>query len=171
MSQTYFTSVVLSNVFCQISRKCCAACKQTHTLGCIDFKYKTLRSCHVQFQRKCVEESKQYQFSSVVPPSFPIYINAFGISCHSQCNILAIRVLVLLIQAGGHVMSWSVAAYPFPWGHGMLLLEPIPALSQGEGRVLPGQVARALTDEQCGVQYLAQRHFDMQLNLSRDLNQ
>ena len=40
-----------------------------------------------------------------------------------------------------HVMSISVTAYPFPWGRGMLLLEPIPALSQGEGRVLPGQVA------------------------------
>ena len=37
-----------------------------------------------------------------------------------------------------HVMSLSVTAYPFPWGHGVLLLEPIPALSQGEGRVLPG---------------------------------
>ena len=36
-------------------------------------------------------------------------------------------------------MSLSVTAYPFPWGRGMLLLEPIPALSQGEGRVLPGQ--------------------------------
>ena len=40
-----------------------------------------------------------------------------------------------------HVMSFSVTAYPFPWGHRVLLLEPIPALSQGEGRVLPGQVA------------------------------
>ena len=39
------------------------------------------------------------------------------------------------------VMSLSVTAHPFPWGRGMLLLEPIPALSQGEGRVLPGQVA------------------------------
>ena len=29
-------------------------------------------------------------------------------------------------------------AYPFPWGCRVLLLEPIPALSQGEGRVLPG---------------------------------
>ena len=31
---------------------------------------------------------------------------------------------------------------------------------------------RALTDEQCGVQYLAQGHFNMQLSLawSRDLN-
>ena len=37
------------------------------------------------------------------------------------------------------VMSLSVTAYPFPWGRGVLLLEPIPALSQGEGRVLPGQ--------------------------------
>ena len=59
-------------------------------------------------------------------------------------------------------MSLSVTAYPFPWGHGVLLLEPIPALSQG----------KALTDEQCGVQYLAQGHFDMQLSLARswDLN-
>ena len=32
-----------------------------------------------------------------------------------------------------YVMSLSVAAYPFPWGRGVLLLEPIPALSQGEG--------------------------------------
>ena len=40
-----------------------------------------------------------------------------------------------------HVMSLPVTTYPFPWGRGMLLLEPIPALSQGEGRVLPGQVA------------------------------
>ena len=39
------------------------------------------------------------------------------------------------------VMSLSVTAYPFPWGHGVLLLEPIPASSQGKGRVLPGQVA------------------------------
>ena len=38
-------------------------------------------------------------------------------------------------------MSLSVIAYPFPRGRGVLLLEPIPALSQGEGRVLPGQVA------------------------------
>ena len=37
-----------------------------------------------------------------------------------------------------HVMSLSIAAYPFPRGCGVLLLEPIPALSQGEGRVLPG---------------------------------
>ena len=36
-----------------------------------------------------------------------------------------------------HVMSLSVTTYPFPWGHGLLLLEPIPVLSQGEGRVLP----------------------------------
>ena len=70
-----------------------------------------------------------------------------------------------------HVMSLSVTAYPFPWGHGVLLLEPIPALSQGEGRVLPGQVASSLMSNG-GVQYLAQRHFDMQLSLalSRDLN-
>ena len=55
-----------------------------------------------------------------------------------------------------HVMSLSVAAYPFSKGsRGVaataflsggnvgfsILLEPIPALSQGEGRVLPGQVA------------------------------
>ena len=51
-----------------------------------------------------------------------------------------------------------------------------PSLSQGEGRVLPGQVAsssQGLTDEQCGVQYLAQGHFDMQLSTARsqDLNQ
>ena len=32
-----------------------------------------------------------------------------------------------------HVIVWT--AYPFPWGRGVLLLEPIPALSQGEGRV------------------------------------
>ena len=38
-------------------------------------------------------------------------------------------------------MSLSVTAYPFPWGRGVLLLEPIPASSQGKGRVLPGQVA------------------------------
>ena len=36
-------------------------------------------------------------------------------------------------------MSLSITAYPFTWGHGVLLLEPIPALSQGKGRVLPGQ--------------------------------
>ena len=64
-------------------------------------------------------------------------------------------------------MSLSVTAYPFPWGCRVLLLEPIPALSQGEGRVLPGQVTSSLqgkTDEQYGVQYLAQGHFDMQLS-------
>ena len=71
-----------------------------------------------------------------------------------------------------HVMSLSVTAYPFPWSRGVLLLEPISALSQDEGRVLPGQV-RALTDEQCGIQYLTQRHFDMWLSpaRNRDLNQ
>ena len=71
-------------------------------------------------------------------------------------------------------MSLSVTAYPFPWGRGMLLLEPIPALSQGEGRVLPGQVAsssQGLTDEQCGVQYLAQGHMQLSPAWSRDLNQ
>ena len=26
----------------------------------------------------------------------------------------------------------SITAYPFPWGRGVLLLEPIPALSQGK---------------------------------------
>ena len=31
-----------------------------------------------------------------------------------------------------------------PWGGGVLLLEPIPALSRGEGRVLPGQVTSSL---------------------------
>ena len=46
-----------------------------------------------------------------------------------------------------HVMSLSVTAYPFPWGRGMLLLEPIPALSQGEGRVLPGQVDMFITSQ------------------------
>ena len=40
-----------------------------------------------------------------------------------------------------HVMSLSVTAYPFPWSRRVLLLEPISALSQDEGRVLPGQVA------------------------------
>ena len=30
-------------------------------------------------------------------------------------------------QMSCHVMSLSVTAYPFPWGHGVLLLEPIPA--------------------------------------------
>ena len=55
-----------------------------------------------------------------------------------------------------HVMSLSVTTYPFSWGRGVLLQEPIPALSQGEGRVLP--------DEQCGVLYFAQGHFDMQLS-------
>ena len=52
-------------------------------------------------------------------------------------------------------------AYPFPWGCGVLLLEPIPALSQGEGRDKLPAHRRALTDEQCGVQCLAQGHFDM----------
>ena len=45
------------------------------------------------------------------------------------------------INIAEHVMSSSVTAYPIPWGCGVLLLEPIPASSQGEGRVLPGQVA------------------------------
>ena len=63
------------------------------------------------------------------------------------------------------VMSWSVTTYPFPWGHRLLLLEPI-SLDK-----LPAH-RRALTDEQCGVKYLAQGHFDMQLSpaRSRDLN-
>ena len=39
------------------------------------------------------------------------------------------------------VMSLAIITCPFPWGCGVLLLEPIPALSQGEGRVLPGRVA------------------------------
>ena len=47
--------------------------------------------------------------------------------------------LNLEINLQNNVMSLSVTAYPFPWGHGVLLLEPIPALSQGEGRVLPGR--------------------------------
>ena len=38
-------------------------------------------------------------------------------------------------------MSSTVTAYPIPWGRGVLLLEPIPASSLGNGRVLPGQVA------------------------------
>ena len=38
-----------------------------------------------------------------------------------------------------HAMSFSVTAYPFPWGRGVLLQESIPTLSEGEGRVLPGQ--------------------------------
>ena len=66
-------------------------------------------------------------------------------------------------------MSLSVATYPFPRGPGVLLLGPIPALSQGEGRVLPGQVDRVLTDKQSGVQYLAQGRFSPAQ--SRDLNQ
>ena len=32
-----------------------------------------------------------------------------------------------------HVMSLSVTAYPFPWGCGVLLLEPIPALRARAG--------------------------------------
>ena len=44
-----------------------------------------------------------------------------------------------------------------------------PSLVSGQGTPW---TSRQLTDEQCGVQYLAQRHFDMQLSLalSRDLN-
>ena len=71
-------------------------------------------------------------------------------------------------------MSLSVTAYPFPWCRGVLLLEPNPALSQGEGSLDKSPAhRRALTDEQCGVQYLAQGHFDMQLSPARswDLNQ
>ena len=49
-----------------------------------------------------------------------------------------------------------------------------PSLVSGRG--LPGQVAsssQGLTDEQRGVQYLTQGHFDMQLSpaRSRDFNQ
>ena len=49
----------------------------------------------------------------------------------------------------GHIV---VTAYPFPWGHRVLLLEPVPALSQSEGLdTSPAHHRRALTDEQCGV--------------------
>ena len=69
-------------------------------------------------------------------------------------------------------MSFSVTAYPFPWGRGVLLQESIPTLSEGRaGYSLDNSLAyrRALTDEKCGVQYLAQGHFDMQLSLAPPL--
>ena len=46
-----------------------------------------------------------------------------------------------------------------------------PSFVSGRGQGTPAH-RRALTDEQCGVQYLAQGHFDMQLSpaRSRDLN-
>ena len=44
-----------------------------------------------------------------------------------------------------------------------------PSLVSGRGQGTPWTPAhrRALTDEQCGVQYLAQGHFDMQLSPAR----
>ena len=51
------------------------------------------------------------------------------------------RYIMLACKGSCHVMSLSITTYPFPRGRGVLLLEPIPALSQSEGRVLPGQVA------------------------------
>ena len=79
--------------------------------------------------------------------------------------VLLLNVIMVLIQPGSkkntigadHMVSDSIrircyqsinqsmschvivrTAYPFPWGCGVLLLEPIPAMSQGEGKVLPG---------------------------------
>ena len=71
-----------------------------------------------------------------------------------------------------HVIVRTV--YPFPWGGGVLLLEPIPALPQGEGRVLQLIAGPSLVSNVgSNVQYLAQGHFDMQLSPARswDLNQ
>ena len=50
--------------------------------------------------------------------------------------------------------------------------EANPSFVSGEGRVVPPAHCRVRTDEQCGVQYFAQGHFDMQLSpaQSRDLN-
>ena len=50
-----------------------------------------------------------------------------------------------------------------------------PSLVSGRGQGTPWtsrQLITGLTDEQCGVHYLAQGHFNMQLSLprSRDLN-
>ena len=48
---------------------------------------------------------------------------------------------------------------------------PNPSLVSGREQGIPWTHRRALTDEQCGIQYLAQGHFDMQLSpaWSRDL--
>ena len=90
---------------------------------------------------------------------------------HTPAEILIRRQMLIFCRA----MSLSVTAYAFPWGRGVLLLEPIPALRARAGCSLDKSPAhrRALTDQQCGVQYFAQGHFNMQLSpaRSRDLNQ
>ena len=88
--------------------------------------------------------------------------------------LLSLSLSLLLLLLLCHVMVRNRLSLSM--GRGVLLLEPIPALSLGEGRVLPGQVtssSQGLTDEQCGAQYLAQGHFDMQLSPAwiRNLNQ
>ena len=42
-----------------------------------------------------------------------------------------------------------------------------PSLVSGRGQGTPWTSRQLITDEQCGVQYIAQRHFDMQLSLAR----
>ena len=93
---------------------------------------------------------------------------------HSRASPLLQNISCLFVDRAtqtSHVMSLSIAAYPFAgcWSQSQ------PCLRARAGYSLDKSPAhrRALTDEQCGVQYLAQGHFDMQLRpaQSRDLNQ
>ena len=70
-------------------------------------------------------------------------------------------------------MSVSVTVYPFPWGHCWSQSQPCLRARAGYSLDKSPARRRALTDEQCGVQYLAQGHFDMQLSITQnqDLNQ
>ena len=93
------------------------------------------------------------------------------------CDIIT----ALLVSSVPIIMSCHVIIrnrLSLSMGLRVLLLEPIPALSQGEAspgawRLARPAHGRALNDEQCGVQHLTQGHLNMQLSLarSRDQNQ
>ena len=92
------------------------------------------------------QKNKQSQFHrigmnfTVMDARRCFFISVWTLHTHvsQQCYITVSIILVVLYINLHHVMSLSITAYPFPWVCGVLLLEPIPALSQGEGLTEPG---------------------------------
>ena len=89
MSQTDFTSLVLSDVFYQISRKCCAAQTDSRL-----YRLKTQERHRPSEAPVLNTNLNVWRRTNRTSFLKSVHINTFRISCHSQCNNLATRVLV-----------------------------------------------------------------------------
>ena len=112
----------------------------------------------------------QLFFSQAAPSVFPItHMLLFFPSCpqqqflHQQHPLLAgyftrCHHVIVRNRVSFSMVSRGVAA------------GANPSLVSGRGQGTPWTSRQLIIDEQCGVQYLAQRHFNMQLSLVRSGN-